>query len=429
MTLNSRLYRQYALFIVSFFIISISFVWLVMQIFETRLFEQFEEIITVENDNELSFEETIYYTSVQVYTLGYENYYDLDMEGFVPILEGELVEPKYVVPTHITPETISRIHDLDRYTNASSIYINQSKKVIYLQFPNSGIVYTVQVDDDLMETLAYFNSVSIIFIMLLFFLLITYTFTQLITDIIKPTKDISKNLTAIKKFDFANVKSLEYPHEIEELEELIDSSKALAKFLKNYVEEKNTLASAITHEIRSPLNTINSLIIGHQAGIEPYDDKDYFIAQLQDKIEELSEISKHILYVYEVTEINKTYVNFNEHLKEILDSQRPSFEIAELEIELVENAVFEAECSKQIVSLIMGNLLKNISVYAKVGSKVYIRIEENSIYLINKKNNKSGLGTQKGLKLTTQQLKQDGMKLYFNDVNDEYIVCISKESE
>lgn len=429
MTLNSRLYRQYALFIVSFFIISISFVWLVMQIFETRLFEQFEQIITVENDNELSFEETIYYTSVQVYTLGYENYYDLDMEGFVPILAGELVEPKYVVPTNITPETISRIHDLDRYTNASSIYVNQSKRLIYLQFPNSGIVYTVQVDDDLMETLAYFNSVSIIFIMLLFFLLITYTFTQLITDIIKPTKDISKNLAAIKRFDFDHVKSLDYPHEIEELEELIDSSKALAKFLQNYVEEKNTLASAITHEIRSPLNTINSLIIGYQMGIEPYDDKEYFIEQLQEKIEELSEISKHILYVYEVTEINKTYVNFNQQLKDILESQRPSFEIADLEVELVENAVFEAECSKQIVSLIMGNLLKNIAVYAKVGSKVYIRIEQNSIYLINKKNDKSGLGTQKGLKLTTQQLKQDGMNLYFNDVNDEYIVCISKESE
>lgn len=429
MTLNSRLYRQYALFIVSFFIISISFVWLVMQIFETRLFEQFEQIITEENENELSFEETIYYTSVQVYTLGYENYYDLDMTGFVPILAGDFIEPKYVVPTHITPETISRIHDLDRYTNASSIYVNQNKKIIYLQFPNSGIVYTVQVDDDLMETLAYFNSVSIIFIMLLFFLLITYTFTQLITDIIKPTKDISKNLAAIKRFDFDSVKSLEYPHEIEELEDLIDSSKALSKFLKNYVEEKNTLASAITHEIRSPLNTINSLIIGHQAGIEPYDDKDYFISQLQEKIEELSEISKHILYVYEVTEINKTYVNFNEHLKEILDSQRPSFEIAGLEVELVENAVFEAECSKQIVSLIMGNLLKNIAVYAKQNSKVYIRIEAGSIYLINKKNNKSGLGTQKGLKLTTHQLKQDGMKLYFNDVGDEYIVCISKERE
>lgn len=428
MTLNSRLYRQYALFIVSFFIISISFVWLVMQIFETRLFEQFEQVI-IENENELSFEDTIYYTSVQVYALGYENYSDIDMEGFVPLLKGDLVEPKYVVPNHITPETISRIHDLDRYTNASSIYVNQNKKIIYLQFPNSGIVYTVQVDDDLMETLAYFNSVSIIFIMLLFFLLITYTFTQLITDIIKPTKDISKNLAAIRKFDFDNVKSLEYPHEIEELEELIDNSKALSKFLKNYVEEKNTLASAITHEIRSPLNTINSLIIGHQAGLEPYDDKDYFISQLQEKIEELSEISKHILYVYEVTEINKDLVDFNENLKAILENQKPSFEIADLEVELVENGTFKAECSKQIVSLIMGNLLKNISIYAKPSSKVYIRIEENSIYLINKKNNKSGLGTQKGLKLTTQQLKQDGMNLYFNDVNDEYIVCITKESE
>ncbi|WOO88919.1 hypothetical protein R2F61_08620 [Mollicutes bacterium LVI A0078] len=428
MTLNSRLYRQYALFIVSFFIISISFVWLVMQIFETRLFEQFEQVI-IENENELSFEETIYYTSVQVYALGYENYTDIDMEGFVPLLKGDLVEPKYVVPNHITPETISRIHDLDRYTNASSIYVNQNKKIIYLQFPNSGIVYTVQVDDDLMETLAYFNSVSIIFIMLLFFLLITYTFTQLITDIIKPTKDISKNLAAIRKFDFDNVKSLEYPHEIEELEELIESSKALSKFLKNYVEEKNTLASAITHEIRSPLNTINSLIIGHQVGLEPYDDKDYFISQLQEKIEELSEISKHILYVYEVTEINKDLVDFNENLKDILEKQKPSFEIADLEVELVENGKFKAECSKQIVSLIMGNLLKNISIYAKPSSKVYIRIEENSIYLINKKNDKSGLGTQKGLKLTTQQLKQDGMNLYFNDVNDEYIVCITKESE
>lgn len=429
MTLNSRLYRQYALFIVSFFIISISFVWLIMQIFETRLFEQLEETITVENNNQLSFEETIYYTSVQVYTLGYENYYDLDMDGFVPLLKGDFVEPQYIVPTHITPETISRIHDLDRYTEAQSIYVNQDEKVMYLQFPNSGIIYTIKVDDDLMETLAYFNSISIIFIMLLFFLLITYTFTQLITDIIKPTKDISKNLSAIRKFEFDKVEPLEYPHEIEELEELINNSKALTKFLKNYVEEKNTLASAITHEIRSPLNTINSLIIGHQAGIEPYDDKDYFIAQLQEKIEELSEISKHILYVYEVTEINKDFVNFNGKLREILDNQRPSFEIAKLNVNLIENGQFEAECSKQIVSLIMGNLLKNIAVYAKEDSDVLIRIETNSIYFINKKNNKSGLGTQKGLKLTTQQLKQDGMSLYFNDVNDEYIVCISKESE
>ncbi len=429
MTLNSRLYRQYALFIVSFFIISISFVWLVMEIFETRLFEQFEQVIIEENDYEISFEETIYYTSVQVYALGYENYYDIDIDGFVPLLEGEFVEPKYIVPTHITPETISRIHDLDRYTDASSIYVNKNKKEILLQFPNSGIVYTIKVDEDLMETLAYFNSVSIIFIMLLFFLLITYTFTQLITDIIKPTKDISKNLAAIRRFDFEALKDLDYPHEIEELEELIDSTKALSKFLKNYVDEKNTLASAITHEIRSPLNTINSLIIGHQVGIEPYDDKEYFISQLQEKIEELSEISKHILYVYEVTEINKDFVNFNEHLKEILDNQRPSFEINGLEVELVENAQFEAVCSKQIVNLIMSNLLKNISVYAKPNTKVFIRIEANNIILINKKNNKSGLGTQKGLKLTTQQLKQDGMKLYFNDVNDEYIVCISKESE
>ncbi|WOO87720.1 HAMP domain-containing sensor histidine kinase [Mollicutes bacterium LVI A0039] len=400
-----------------------------MQIFETRLFEQFEEIIIETNNNELSFEETIYYTSVQVYQLGYENFSDVDMEGFVPILAGEFVEPQYVVPTRITPETISRIHDLDRYTKASSIYINENKKLIYLQFPNSGIIYSVQVDGDLMETLAYFNSVSIIFIMLLFFLLITYTFTQLITDIVMPTKDISQNLAAIRKFDFESVKSLEYPHDIEELEDLIASSKALSKFLKNYVEEKNTLASAITHEIRSPLNTINSLIIGYQAGIEPYDDKEYFISQLQEKVEELSEISKHILYVYEVTEINKDFVSFNTQLHEILENHRPSLEIANLEVELIENDIFAAECSKQIVNLILGNLIKNISVYAKENSKVYIRVEKNSIYMINKKNSKSALGTQKGLKLTTHQLNQDGMKLYYNDVNDEYIVCISKESE
>lgn len=429
MTLNSRLYRQYALFIVSFFVIAIIFIWLVMQIFENRLFEQFEHIITVENEKEFSFEDTIYYTSVQVYALGYEDYNQLEKDKLTPILDGEIIEPKYIVPAHITPEATSRIHDLDRYTNATAIYADQKKQVIYLQFPNSGIIYTVTVDDDLMGTLAYFNSVSIIFIMLLFFLLITYTFTQLITDIIKPTKEISTNLTYIKQFEFDKVKSVEYPQKIEELEELIDSSKALAKFLQNYVQEKNTLASAITHEIRSPLNTINSLIIGYQMELEPYADKEYFISQLQAKIEELSDISKHILYVYEVTEINKTYVNFNDHFKDVLESQRPSFEIAGLSVIFQENGVFEAVCSKQIVSLIIGNLLKNIAVYAKQNSEVYIRFEDDCIYLINKKNNKSGLGTQKGLKLTTQQLNQDGMELYFNDVGDEYIVCIKKESE
>lgn len=426
MTLNSRLYRQYAIFIITFFIISILYVWIIIQMFETRLFEHFEDIIVVENNKEFSFEETIYYTSVQIYTMGYENFNELDMDGFEPILEGEFIEPKFIVPKNITPDIISRIRDVDRYTMASSIYINHKLRTIYLQFPNSGIIYTVKVDDNLMETIAYFNAISIIFLMFVFFLLITYTFTRVLNDIIKPTKDISKNLTAIKHFDFDNVKNLEYPREIVELEELIDSSKALSKFLKNYVDEKNTLASAITHEIRSPLNTINSLIIGHQEGIEPYDDTDYFINQLKIKIEELSDISKHILYVYEVTEINKSYVNFNHKIKETLNKQKPSFEIANLEVELVENATFMAECSDQIVSLIIGNILKNIAIYGKVGSQVLIKIEKDSIYFVNQKNDKSGLGTQKGLKLTTQQLKQDGMNLFYNDVIDEYIVCISK---
>lgn len=426
MTLNSRLYRQYAIFIITFFIISILYVWVIIQMFESKIFDHFEDIIVVENDKEFSFEETIYYTSVKIYKMGYANLNELDMSGSEPILEGDYVEPKFVVPQNITPDIISRIRDVDRYTNASSIYINHQKRTIYLQFPNSGIIYTVKVDDKLLEAMAYFNAVSIIFLMFVFFLLITYTFTGVLNDIIKPTKDISKNLTAIKHFDFENVKNLEYPREIEELEELIDSSKALAKFLKNYVDEKNTLASAITHEIRSPLNTINSLIIGHQEGIEPYDDKDYFISQLQIKIEELSEISKHILYVYEVTDINKSYVNFNQKIKDTLAKQKPSFEIAGLDVELIENSEFTAECSEQIVSLIIGNILKNIAIYGKSDSCVLIKIEENSIYFVNQKNDKSGLGTQKGLKLTTQQLKQDGMNLYYDDVSDEYIVCISK---
>lgn len=428
MTLNSRLYRQYAVFIISFFIISVIFVWLVMEVFETKLFDELEEKLTASET--FSFDDTIYYTSIQVYALGYENYDDINYEGFVPVYDDELdIDPTFVVPEHITPKTISRIHELDRFTDASSVYINRGQKEAYLQFPNSGVVYTVKVDENLMETLAYFNSISIIFIMLLFFLLITYTFTQVINDIINPTTEISKNLAAIRRFEFDKINNFKNDRDIQELDELIDNSNALAKFLQNYVEEKNTLASAITHEIRSPLNTMNSLIIGHQAGIEPYSDTDYFIEQMQEKVEELSEISKHILYVYEVTEINKDTVNFNEHLKKVLKDKEPSFKVNDLPVTIDEFGVFEKVCSKQIVELIMSNILKNITVYAKEGTKVYIRIDENRIIFINKKNNKSGLGTQKGLKLTTHQLKQDGMKMYFNDVNDEYIVCISKESE
>ncbi len=429
MTLNSRLYRQYAIFIVSFFIISVVFVWLVMEVFETKLFEELEEKIIASDDYEVSYEDVIFYTSQQVYALNYRNKSDLDFEGFVTLIEDEDITLSYDVPDRISPIAISKIHDLDAYTNASSIYLNKERKEIYLQFPTSGIVYVVTVDETLMETLAYFNSVSIIFIMLLFFLLITYTFTQVVNDIIKPTSVISKNLAAIRQFDFEHISQFDTEQDIEELEELIDNSHALASFLQNYVNEKNTLASAITHEIRSPLNTINSLVIGYQAGIEPYSDIDYFIEQLQEKVEELSEISKYILHVYEVTEINKDIVNFNEHLKKALIDKEPSFKVNNLHVDIIENGVFEAICSKQIVDLIMSNILKNITIYAKKDSRVLIRIENDNIIFINKKNNQSGLGTQKGLKLTTQQLKQDGMDLYYNDIADEYIVCINKRSK
>ncbi len=427
MTLNSRLYRQYAIFIVSFFIMSIAFVWLVVEVFETKLFEQLEEGIMNSENYEVSFEDVIYYTSIQVYALGYENYNEADFDGFVPVIEGAKSQPKYIVPEHITPNTVSRIHDLDRYTTANSIYINEAQKTVYLQFPNSGIIYTIKVDKNLMETLAYFDSISVMFIMLLFFLLITYTFTQVVNDIIKPTTEISKNLAAIRKFEFDNVKELEDEQEIEELTELIDNSRALSNFLQNYVKEKKTLASAITHEIRSPLNTINSLIMGYQAGLEPYNDVDYFMQQLQEKVDELAEISKHILYVYEVTEIDKQKVNFNDSLKTLIESKMPSYEINDLNLNVVERGSFDAICSKQIVELILSNILKNISDYAKPSTDVYIEVTESRITFVNKKNDKSGLGTQKGLKLTTQQLKQEGMDLYFSDVLDEYIVCIYKD--
>ncbi len=427
MTLNKRLKKQYLIFIVSFFVCTILITNITLRAIEKNLFTELEKLIITKQD--IEFDETVYYATKHSYKINYKHSDQVDYNTMDEIIENSKpIKTKYQFST-IDSYTASEIHSLDRLTYANAAYVDSENRAIYIQFPNTGVVYEILVDEELMKTLMLFAVFIVTMISILFFLILTFSFSKVLKQVIEPINKISNNLVAIKNFEFTNITGVSYKRDIVELDNLVTSSNSLATFLNNYVEEKSTLTSAITHEIRAPLNTINSLIIAHQHAMEPYDDSEYFLAKLDEKVNELSEISKYILLVYEHTDIKKETINFSSILHAELAKQMPSFEVKKLDVQITESDPFYATSNTRIVMLIMSNLLKNIAIYAKEESQVKIFITDTSIVMINKKNNKQGLGTQKGLRFTSKQLKQDNLNLFYDDVYDEYIVEIYKERE
>lgn len=427
MTLHKRIYKQYTIFVALFIIASIFLIAMTVREFENNIFNQFVNSIVEKNEDGLNFEELMFDSKTKLFTIKYLESENFQEENYIKKSKTDLIESKDKLPEKLSAKEIFQINKKDEGSYANSIYIDEKQNVVFIQFPNSGLIYRFEFAEYIIKTVILFVVILLLVVILLFWLIITIALNKLIKQIARPIKGINENLRAIKELDFSKIQDVDYNYNLKEIDELIANSKQVEIFLREYISEKTTLTSALMHEIRGPLTTINNLIIGYKEEIPPFNDEDFFLEQLEDKVDDLEKISKYILQVFEMSNSAKELINFNDKIKSGLSSQKVSFDIQNLNVEIKENAKFCALCSNEVTELIISNILNNISRYAKEDTNVSIIINEDNIYFINKKNTKRGLGTQKGMLLSSQQLAKFDLDLFYSSINDEYLISIEKK--
>lgn len=429
MTLHKRIYKQYTIFVLIFIVTLIFLIAMIVRGFENNIFNHFVNSIVQKAEDGLNFEELMFDPKTKLFTVNYLESENFQKENYTKKSESNLIESKDNLPEKLTAKEIFQINKKDEGSYANSIYIDEKQNVAFIQFPNSGIIYRFEFAEYIIKTVILFVVILLLVVILLFGVIITMALNKLITQIARPIEGINENLRAIKELDFSKIKNVNYNYNLKEIDELISSSKQVEIFLREYISEKTTLTSALMHEIRGPLTTIKNLMIGYKEKIPPFNDEEFFVEQLEDKIDDLEKISKYILEVFEMSNSDKELINFNDKIKRGLIDQKISFDIQNLNVEIKENAEFCTLCSNEVAELIISNILNNISRYAKEDTNVSIIINENNIYFINKKNAKRGLGTQKGMLLSSQQLAKFNLGLFYSSINDEYLISIEKKEQ
>ncbi len=212
-----------------------------------------------------------------------------------------------------------------------------------------------------------------------------------------------------------------------EFQVLIDNIDELNSQINAYISERHNLVSTLNHELKSPINKMNSLIQAYQMQIPGYDNCENMIEELETELEVLLEIVNFTLDVFVKANIQEiTEINLNQLVQDTLNRNLEKFAVRNLEYEIISYDQLIIKSDYRMVELIISNLIENISKYALEDSTFKIRLTSNKLEFRNKVSGVRKVGTQQGLKLSSQLVKSIGYDLVYSEINEEFKVIIIK---
>ncbi len=299
--------------------------------------------------------------------------------------------------------------------------------IIYEDFTNTAIIYqsieetefsqdlVLEINTKLITEFTTFLSIIIAIIGIGIVIVLSIIYNHTTKKYIAPINKLSKTLIDLKRV------RIDDPNNLYEIEKVI---KALNKKVDNYLSYRNNIITIITHELKSPLNIINSAILSRKYRIEPFDDEEEVYKEIDQQIKYMLDVIDITLNIFELEEYEMIEFDARKEIEDVLESFLNIFEANNIKVITDFKDNFMIYGNPRIFKIVVNNLLNNT---AKYGSNhLEIIIENQSIYFINKYKNTSEHGTQLGLKLSSQILKTMKLKLKHEYINNEFIAEIKK---
>lgn len=309
-------------------------------------------------------------------------------------------------------------------TNEKVIGYEKVSNVAYKIETSDGHDILMQVNDQILGKFMQLILKLLIasFVLLLIIDIIAMYF--IMKSIVQPLQKIEEKITQLAQFEFGHVLVVESGDEFSILADRLNS---LDLTLSQFIESRQSFATSLAHELKTPVAVIQSTIDLHQHKVAEYADYEYskqLIEQNLDRISETAKLSLQIFTRKSLFELKEK--NIGEIVRERLGQWEPLFAKQNLGVHF-QLSPLVWEIDEDSFVLILSTIFQNMSRYSKQGTQVYIDINT-SLRFKNTVDGTANSGTQLGLEVAKTLAEHLGLALSNKYDDGEYIVEITKKS-
>ncbi len=234
---------------------------------------------------------------------------------------------------------------------------------------------------------------------------------------------VNKEITRIE--ELRSWTDNETEENFEEFEEVFNNIRRVNKELSRYNEEKHTLVSSLSHELKSPINKINSLIQAYEYELPGYTDEKKMTKTIKEEIMVMNDILNYSLEIFLKTRVkSERSVSPRELVADIVSHKSDELNLRKIQVTYIEPTPVRVMTDINTLRLVLSNLVENVTKYAKTNSLVEITITENGFKIENDIDETRETGTQQGLKLSSELISSSGGNLQYFNAADKFVVII-----
>lgn len=166
----------------------------------------------------------------------------------------------------------------------------------------------------------------------------------------------------------------------DEIGELADSFNIMADSLEKSDKNRSDFISNVSHELRSPMTSINGFISGILDGVIPEDKEKYYLMVTQNEISRLNRLINDLLDLSAIEsgniKLNIEEVNIEELIKETIIKFEQRIKDKSINVEVsFQQENNSAYCDRDRMDQVMTNLIDNAVKYGVMGGNIKIKTE------------------------------------------------------
>ncbi len=366
-----------------------------------------------ENKNSLTEDELIAYAVEQGFTYNVKSKEDIEQETAESFIQSNETLSRYSSIMNIFKQlSKNKKHP----PNATAKFDNKTEIVMFATRDN---LITLSLNPSITNDIVFITMVIAIFTTVIFLLMIISVNAFINRRVGQPLDKLSKYIDDIANLNETTELSFNHDDEIAKIGSALVS---MEKDLNKEIVNRNELLRAITHELKTPLAHIVTLLYLHKSQTEEYADFNYTNQKIQKIIDENNELIQ--ITLNSLNKTNKLKQRFD--IEQLITSKIEMFQVYLANKNISLNfEQFEFEGNPVSINLIFNNLILNAAKYShtflKVSNKLNVITIEND-YINNR-------GTGVGKTIISSLSEFENFKIETNANDGIYISTIYLENK
>ncbi len=235
---------------------------------------------------------------------------------------------------------------------------------------------------------------------------------------------VNEEVKKIRDFGLGQLDMSDNKNNFEEFSEILEMVDISSRLLKTHMKDKDLLIQTLNHELKTPINKINSIIQAYEIKMQGYTDDKVVLRKIEAELGNMTSIIEYSLQIFTTQNDNLTKVDVEKIFRVAIDERSETIQLNRLNFKIKATANEKLLVEPEKFNLVISNLIENSVKYGLNNSTVNIRISNKKISIANKVDTSIVSGTQKGLKLATQILSTMDMQLKYGLKENVFVVEI-----